>query len=288
MFNLLGFEAVLNCDYFRDGTYGGKDKLVKKDQQINKVKHECVIEIEVEIGKPDERRDVMLDTNMSGQGDPSKLKKYSTESVFKCAKCEYKTKTIDKFEKHRKVHEKIKKCDECEFETTGNRTLAAHKRTHIGDRPFKCDQCDYKAKRNNHIIIHKQIHTSKKNFECDLCDYKCRVKGALVFHKRIHTGEKPFKCDQCDYKATQSGSLIAHRRIHTGEMPFACDRCEYAAKTLNVIRRGYIQGRSRLFVICVNSKLVKLVIFPVINGYTVERSLLNVNNVKLNAVSNQR
>ena len=128
MFNLLGFEAVLNCDYFRDGTYGGKDKLVKKDQQINKVKHECVIEIEVEIGKQDERRDVMLDT--------SKLKKYSTESVFKCAKCEYKTKTIDKFEKHRKVHEKIKKCDECEFETTGNRTLAAHKRTHIGDRPL--------------------------------------------------------------------------------------------------------------------------------------------------------
>ena len=65
MFNLLGFEAVLNCDYFRDGTYGGKDKLVKKDQQINKVKHECVIEIEVEIGKQDERRDVMLDTNMN-------------------------------------------------------------------------------------------------------------------------------------------------------------------------------------------------------------------------------
>ena len=29
------------------------------------MKHECVIEIEVEIGKPDERRDVMLDTNMN-------------------------------------------------------------------------------------------------------------------------------------------------------------------------------------------------------------------------------
>ena len=74
-------------------------------------------------------------------------------------------------EKHRKVPESMKMCDECEFKPTRGRTLVAHMRTHIGDRPFERDQCDYKAKRNSHIISHKQIHTGEKHVECDLCDY---------------------------------------------------------------------------------------------------------------------
>ena len=105
----MGDKAVLNCDYFRDVTNG------EKYEQINKVKHECVIEIEAEIGKRDGRRDLLKNTNLSGQDniDSSELKEQSKRHVFKCAKCEYITKTIDNLEKHRKVHERMKKCEEC-------------------------------------------------------------------------------------------------------------------------------------------------------------------------------
>jgi len=237
VFKLLGVEAVLTCDNFRDGTNGEKDQQVKKMSQINKGKNECVIEIEVEIGKREEGRDLIVDTNLSGQGGPSELKKHTAKHVFKCAKCEYKTKTIDKLEKHRKVHERIKKCDECEFRTTRGRTLVAHKRTHIGDRPFECDQCDYKAKTNYHIISHKLIHTDERHFECDLCDYKSRGKSALVLHKRIHTGERPFKCDRCKYSGRNWNALDSHKKVHTGEKPFVCDVCEFKTSQLNNLTR---------------------------------------------------
>ena len=81
--------------------------------------------------KRDERRDRMQDTNLSGQDDidSAEFKKHSKQDVFKCAKCEYKTTTIDNLEKHRKVPESMKMCDECEFKPTRGRTLVAHKRT---------------------------------------------------------------------------------------------------------------------------------------------------------------
>ena len=123
-------------------------------------------------------------------GDSSELKEQSKRHVFKCAKCEYITKTIDKLEKHRKVHERMKKCEECEFKPTRGCTLVAHKRTHNGDRPFECDQCDNKDKRNSHIISHKQIHTGEKHFEFDLCDYRSRVKrGHCRAQKNTYRGK---------------------------------------------------------------------------------------------------
>ena len=62
------------------------------------------------------------------------------------------------------------------------RSLAAHIRTHTGEKLHEGTQCSKRLKQTDRLAGHIQTHTGEKQF---------RRTGSLTAHVRTHTGEKP-------------------------------------------------------------------------------------------------
>ena len=101
-------------------------------------------------------------------------------------------------------------------------TLANHKRTHTGEKPYGCDfpGCTEAFARLSTLANHKRTHTGEKPYACDFpgCTKEFATWSILANHKRTHTGEKPYACDipGCTETFAQSGTLVKHSmRRHT-------------------------------------------------------------------------
>jgi len=179
----------------------------------------------------------------------------SEKPVFPCTLCDYKSKSADNL----KVHMKLKHAEDplkyictCTFcnKQLRPQNMAAHLRSHIGEKPFICHLCD--ADFTKKILLKKhqeEAHLGERNYKCSHCsatfayEYKlkrhikdckqthiCPIciqtfksRNNLTYHiKKVHTREKAYKCDLCKKSFIENNQLKAHLVTHTKTRNFVC------------------------------------------------------------------
>ena len=80
---------------------------------------------------------------------------------------------------------------------------------------FNCDT-NFKGLSNAvNSAAHKRTHLGEKPYSCHQCSAKFLNSSGLYYHRKIHLGEKPYSCNQCSAKFISSGNLTQHKRVHS-------------------------------------------------------------------------
>ena len=164
--------------------------------------------------------------------------------IHVCSQCDYQTPSRLDLVRHNMTHtgEKPFQCETCQRNFNRNSSLNRHMKIHqaIREKPsksFECDLCEYKATTKQSMAGHRMTHTGERPYPCDLCEYKAKTKYNIAQHRLTHTGEKPFKCDVCDYASCRHGNLVKHKKTHSNERPIECEYCSHRSKTRADIKR---------------------------------------------------
>ncbi|XP_052261835.1 zinc finger protein OZF-like [Dreissena polymorpha] len=117
-------------------------------------------------------------------------------------------------------------CPFCQKGFNQKTHIAAHVRTHTGERPFICKIC-------------RKGFTQKKKFGCYVCQRLFTRKADVERHVRIHTGEKPYECDVCHRRFIQRSSLKRHSLVHMDNFLnssfISAQRCVFLITNLDLL-----------------------------------------------------
>ncbi|CAL4077762.1 unnamed protein product, partial [Meganyctiphanes norvegica] len=75
---------------------------------------------------------------------------------------------------------------------------------------FQCNYCDFSTKYSTTLARHKTTHTGERPFACPFCPYSAAQKVVLDRHLRRHTGERPYACPHCDFTAARNDNMQMH------------------------------------------------------------------------------
>ena len=165
-------------------------------------------------------KEVLTNTNNSEIGASGK-----TQHV--CYFCDKQFSKPSGLAAHLRTHtgEKPHKCEICGKQFTQSTNLRTHMLIHSEDKPYTCEKCFRKFRLPNHLKRHILSHTEEKPYHCETCFRKFKDMKKLSIHVRVHTHDYPFECQLCDKRFKYSGNLKQHELTHTGEKPISCTLC---------------------------------------------------------------
>lgn len=93
--------------------------------------------------------------------------------------------------------------------------------THTGegkDKPHSCSVCEKRFNNWSHLAAHIRTHTGERPYRCDICRKTFITTSALNRHQTIHTEGKQFMCSFCGKSFKWMESLGRHMRsVHKRE-----------------------------------------------------------------------
>uniref|UniRef100_A0A8D8SZ40 Zinc finger protein 112 n=1 Tax=Cacopsylla melanoneura TaxID=428564 RepID=A0A8D8SZ40_9HEMI len=172
------------------------------------------------------------------------LKLHTGEKFVTCEQCGKQLHGVYAFKRHLKsVHLKIKDlcCDLCGKAFSCQTNLAAHKKTHSGDKPYVCETCGKSFAQNASLKYHHDtVHAlvKKRLFQCSQCPKKFYRNSKLNAHLKIHTEERAYFCDICNHSFKTDNEVKKHKRfVHTDERPHSCQYCSATFKKSDHLKR---------------------------------------------------
>jgi len=140
-----------------------------------------------------------------------------TALSYLCTICHKRFTTKSQLTSHSKRHTGDYEylCFQCEKRFSSRGGLRGHMNIHTGK--YKCTECGKCYKDCHSLAVHRRSHSGEKPFECTVCSRRFTRPHDLVVHSRIHSGEKPYKCLVCEKAFGQYSHLQSHMRVHTGD-----------------------------------------------------------------------
>jgi len=130
-------------------------------------------------------------------------------------------------------------CSECGRQCYSLSTLAAHMRTHTGERPYVCrvDGCTQRFAQSSTRAYHERTHSDAAPHVCTDCGRRFKHAPLLALHSRVHSGARPYPCPDCPRAFRTLCRLKVHARSHSGERPFVCGQCTMSFNSTSGLRR---------------------------------------------------
>ena len=188
----------------------------------------------------------------------SHKKKSSSDAgqlVFSCSSCNYKTLSVQFFNRHLKTHENkvgrsskkpakrsLKSCTLCPYSTAKTTNMVRHvSSVHKNERNFTCQFCPTSFKRQDtlkqHLATHadrldKADHQHVRNMfdACTTCGKVCRSRTDFAEHMAAaHSKSRDYLCDLCGAGFKSKSIHLRHIKLvhkNTLQEEIQCSKCD--------------------------------------------------------------